>query len=75
MSHKYKAHLDRRGAKPFSPKKIAHGLELVCGQGKSIKEASQELDVAFNSLSQWLTKHWFYKKIEDPAIIVFKSKV
>jgi hypothetical protein len=70
-----KAHLDRRGAKPFNPKKIAKALELVCGEGKQIKEASEELGVVFNSISGWLSKHWFYKKINDPVTIVLKSKV
>lgn len=70
-----KGHLDKRGQKPFNPKRIADALELVCGQGKSIKEASEELDVAFNSICGWLSRYWFYKKINDPVTVVLKSKV
>lgn len=70
-----KGHLDKRGMKPYSPEKIAKSLELVCGEGKSIKDASIEVDVAPNSICKWLSKYWFYKNIEEPVTVVFKSKV
>jgi transposase-like protein len=70
-----KGHLDKRGMKPYNPKKIADAFELVCGQGKSINDAALELDIAPNSICGWLSRYWFYKKIDNPAIVVFKSKV
>ena len=70
-----KAHLSRRYVKPYNHKKIGKALELVCGEGKPIKDASEEVGVTLASVSGWLSRYWFYKKINDPVTIVFKSKV
>ena len=70
-----RAHFEKRGQKPFNPKLIGQCFELICGKGYQIKEAAEELDVSFNTICGWLTRYWFYKKINDPVTIVLKSKV
>ena len=68
-------HLKRPDIGPPNPARIAKALELVCGQGLSINDASRRLRLSTPSLCGWMTKYWFYKKIDNPVIIVLKSKV
>ena len=67
--------LKRPDIKPTNPVRIAKALELVCGQGLSINDASRRLRVSTASLCGWMTKYWFYRKINNPITIVLKSKV
>ena len=68
-------HLKRPDIKPPDPVRIAKALELVCGHGLSINDASRRLRVSTASLCGWMTKYWFYKKLNNPITIILKSKV
>ena len=68
-------HLKRPDIGPRDPARIAKALELVCGKGLGINEASRWARVSNVSLSGWLSKYWFYRKINNPVTIVLRSKV
>ena len=68
-------HLKRPDIGPPNPARIAKALELVCGQGLSINDASRRLRLSTPSLCGWMTKYWFYRKFNNPITIVLKSKV
>jgi hypothetical protein len=68
-------HLKRPDIKPKDPERIAKALELVCGKGLSISFVCHIMKISNPLLSGWMTKYWFYKKINDPVTIVLKSKV
>jgi hypothetical protein len=69
------AHLKRPDIKPHNPAKVAQALELVCGKGFSIIFVCHLMKLSNPLLSGWMTKYWFYKKIDNPVTIVLKSKV
>jgi hypothetical protein len=68
-------HLKRPDIGPTNPERIAKALELVYGKGLGINEASRWAKVSSASLCGWMSKYWFYRKIENPVTIVLKSKV
>jgi hypothetical protein len=55
--------------------RIALALEMVCGQNLSPKEAAVLLDIPNASICGWMTCYWFYKKPDQPIILILKSKV
>ena len=68
-------HLKRPDIGPPNPARIAKALELVCGQGLSINDASRRLRLSTPSLCGWMTKYWFYKKPINPVVITLKSDI
>jgi hypothetical protein len=68
-------HLKRPDIKPRNPERIAKALELVCGNDMSINDVSRRLRLSAPSICGWMSKYWFYRKIENPIIIKLKSKV
>jgi hypothetical protein len=56
-------------------KRIALAMELIVGNGVSPADASKYLNLSMPSICGWMSKYWFYRKIENPVIIKLKSKV
>jgi len=55
--------------------RIALALEMVCGYNLSLIEAAVLLDIPYASICGWMTYYWFYKKPDQPIILILKSKV
>lgn len=69
------AHLKRPDIRPDNPLRIAKSLELVAGDNLSPAEVSRILNLPIASICGWLSKYWFYQKINNPVVITLKSKV
>lgn len=58
------------------PKKvIGLSLEYTIGNNLSPVDSGKVLNLPLYTISEWMTKYWFYKKIEDPIVLTLKSKV
>ncbi len=55
--------------------RIALALEMVCGNNLSPIEAAVLLDIPNASICGWMTCYWFYKRPDQPIILILKSKV
>lgn len=56
-------------------KRIALALELIAGHGVSPADASKYLNLSMNSVCGWMSKYWFYKKPNNPIVLILKSKI
>jgi len=56
-------------------KRIALALELIAGHNISPADASKYLNLSMPSVCGWMTSYWFYKKPDQPIILILKSKV
>lgn len=68
-------HLKRPDVKPKNPEKIGLAFEMIIGQNMSIQDVAKNLNVNEQGLNRWLSKYWFYQKLNDPVIIKLNSKV
>ena len=68
-------HLKRPDIGPHNPARVAQALELIFGKGFSMLFVCHIMKVSYPLLSIWMSKYWFYKKINNPVIIKLKSKV
>lgn len=58
------------------PKKvIGLALEYTIGNKLSPVDAGNVLNLRLFTISEWMTKYWFYKKIDNPLVLTLKSKV
>lgn len=69
------AHPKRPDIKPRNPEKVAKACEMVVGQNMSIAETARALNESIQRVSFWLSKYWFYKKVNKPIIIKKESKI
>lgn len=53
---------------------IASMIELYVN-GETQIEISRKVKVSQNAISQILSKHWFYQKIDEPVVLTFESNV
>lgn len=56
-------------------KRIALALELIAGHGASPADASKYLNLSMPSVCGWMSKYWFYKKPNNPIVLILKSKI
>jgi len=59
----------------YSNEVIALAIEFTVANNMALTEAARLMNFPNSSLSKWLTKHWFYAKVENPVIIVLQSNV
>jgi hypothetical protein len=56
-------------------KAIALALEYCIGNNIPPTEAGRLLNLPMVTVSDWMTKYWFYKKIDNPIILTLQSNV
>ena len=56
-------------------KRIALALELIAGHSVSPADASKYLNLSMPSVCGWMSKYWFYKKPNNPIVLILKSDV
>ena len=50
-------------------------IEYTVANNLAPTEAARLMNFPKASLHKWLTKHWFYAKVQNPVIIVLQSNV
>ena len=56
-------------------KRIALALEMIVGRGVTPADASKYLNLSMPSVCGWMSKYWFYKKPNNPIVLILKSKI
>lgn len=56
-------------------KKIAGTLEMCIGNNLTPTEAAKELNLPMATVSEWLSKYWFYHKYDKSEILILQSNV
>jgi hypothetical protein len=56
-------------------KRIALALEMIVGRGVTPADASKYLNLSMTSVCGWMSKYWFYKKPNNPIVLILKSKI
>jgi hypothetical protein len=59
----------------YSNEVIALAIEFTVANNLGPTEAARLMNFPKASLYKWLTKHWYYAKVENPVIIVLQSNV
>jgi hypothetical protein len=59
----------------YSNEVIALAIEFTVANNLGPTEAARLMNFPKASLLKWLTKHWYYAKVENPVIIVLQSNV
>lgn len=59
----------------YSNEVIALAIEYTVANNLGPTEAARLMNFPKASLLKWLTKHWYYAKVENPVIIVLQSNV
>ena len=59
----------------YSNEAIALAIEFTVANNLGPTEAARLMNFPKASLLKWLTKHWYYAKVENPVIIVLQSNV
>lgn len=54
--------------------KTAYIIQLFVN-GKTQVEISRVVNISQNAISELLSRHWFYHKIEEPVVLTFESNV
>jgi hypothetical protein len=54
---------------------IAEALEYCIGNNIPPTEAGRLLNLPMATVADWMTKYWFYKKLDNPIILTLKSNV
>jgi hypothetical protein len=54
---------------------IAEALEYCIGNNIPPTEAGRLLNLPMATVADWMTKYWFYKKIDNPIILTLQSNV
>jgi hypothetical protein len=54
---------------------IAEALEYCIGNNITPTEAGRLLNLPMATVADWMTKYWFYKKIDNPIILTLQSNV
>jgi hypothetical protein len=54
---------------------IGLALEYCIGNNIPPTEAGRLLNLPMSTVADWMTKYWFYKKLDNPIILTLKSNV
>jgi hypothetical protein len=54
---------------------IANTLERCIGDNLTPAEAHRLLNLPLPTICEWMSSYWFYKKPNDPVIIMLESNV
>jgi hypothetical protein len=65
----------KRYGNRHSKKAIGLAMEYCIGNNIPPTEAAKMLNFPMPTISDWMTKYWFYKKIDDPIILTLTSNV
>jgi hypothetical protein len=59
----------------YSNEVIALAIEFTVANNLGPTEAARLMNFPKASLYKWLTKYWYYAKVQNPVIIVLQSNV
>ncbi len=65
----------KRYGNRHSKKAIGLALEYTIGNNIGPTEAARLLNFPLPTISDWMTKYWFYPKVDNPIILTLKSNV
>jgi hypothetical protein len=65
----------KRYGNRHSKKTIALALEYCIGNNLPPVLAAKNLNFPMPTIADWMTKYWFYKKIDNPIILTLQSNV
>lgn len=65
----------KRYGNRHSKKVIGLALEYTLGNNLSPVESARLLNLPLPTVAEWMTKYWFYRKVDEPIILVLESKV
>lgn len=54
--------------------KLAFAIQLYVN-GMSIKDVAKRTGITSKAISDIVSKHWFYQKINEPVVLTFESNV
>jgi hypothetical protein len=65
----------KRYGNRHTKKVIGTSLEICIGNNLSPVALARQLNLPAPTVSEWMTRYWFYRKCNNPIVIVLKSKV
>jgi hypothetical protein len=65
----------KRYGNRYSKKTIALALEYCIGNNIPPTQGAKNLNFPMPTIADWMTKYWFYKKIDNPIILTLQSNV
>jgi hypothetical protein len=65
----------KRYGNRHSKEAIGLALEYMIGNNQSPADVAQVLNLPMPTICEWMTRYWFYHKIDNPIVLVLTSNV